>query len=355
MGGAEAIVTNYAIQMKKKGIDVAVLVVWHYNTVLYQKLRKIGIPVFKIYNNSNYLYKVANRINIFKLSVNAQIYKTIEDYKPDVVHLNTFLHNIQINKKICSKWFFTLHTDLNRFLSQFQRNGISNFSNQLTKGLHVICLTDKAKQDVLAFNPYANVTVIPNGIDIDEIQAHKCDKKQLLKELNLPDNTFILGHVGRFYKVKNHEKLIDVFNCIHKQKKQSALLLVGDGSKVEKERIHDLVEKYSLQDCVKFLRVRTDATALMSCFDAFALPSFQESFSLVLVEAQAQSVRCVASDTVPDEVICNDNCFKLSINEPSEKWADLLLGSNVRQGNVSSVYEFDINRVLANTIALYKL
>lgn len=70
------------------------------------------------------------------------------------------------------------------------------------------------KQDLLEFNGNAHVTVIPNGLDINSIHSQKYDKKELLKKINLPMDTFILGHVGRFNKVKNHEKLIRIFKCV---------------------------------------------------------------------------------------------------------------------------------------------
>ena len=353
MGGAEAIVTNYALQMKKMGIDVAVLEIWHVNTILFQKMKNASIPVFSIFKESNIVTRIINHLYPSKKSLNERILDVISEYKPDVVHFHTFLRDTQIDKKLCSKWFFTLHSDMNRFLSQFNKDEIENFSNQLSAGLHVITLTEKAKLDVLAFNSKAHVVDIPNGLDIQGIQLQAYDKEKLLRELNLPKGTFILGHVGRFNKVKNHEKLIRIFRSLLQKNPHSVLLLIGDGNTQERKRVHKLVKEYSLQNKVKFLGVRKDATALMCCFDAMALPSYQESFSLVLVEAQAQGVRCVASDTVPDEVICNDNCFKLSINEPSEKWASQLLDSSVRHDNVKSIYAFDINKVLATINTLY--
>ena len=207
--------------------------------------------------------------------------------------------------------------------------------------------------DVLNFCPSADVHVIPNGLDMASIKSKIFNKIQLARELGIDKDTFILGHVGRFHIVKNHEKLIDIFDCLHKMRPNSILLLVGDGTAQERDRVMKEIAKKHLSDSVKFMGVRPDATALMSCFDAFALPSYQESFSLVLVEAQVHGVRCVASDTVPEEVICNDNCFKLSINDPSEKWASLLLDSSVRHDNVKSIYDFDINKVLANTYSVY--
>lgn len=353
MGGAEAIVTNYALQMKKMGIEVAVLDIWHFNTILFRKLQNANIPVFSIFKESNIITRIINHLYPSKISLNERIMDVISEYKPDVVHLHTFFRDTQIDKKLCSKWFFTLHTDVSRFLSQFDEKGIDNFSNQLSEGLRVLALTDKMKQELLEFNGNAHVAVIPNGLDIKSIQSQKYDKRELLKKLNLPMDTFILGHVGRFYKVKNHEKIINIFNCVLQNNPHSVLLLIGDGNIQERKRLHEFVKEYSLQNKVKFLGVRKDATALMSCFDAFVLPSFQESFSLVLVEAQVHGVRCVASDTVPEEVICNDNCFKLSINESSEKWASLLLDSSVRHDNVKSVYDFDIKNVLTTINALY--
>ena len=73
-----------------------------------------------------------------------------------------------------------------------------------------------------------------------------------------------------------------------------------------------------------------------------------------MVEAQAHHIRCVASDTVPEEVICNDNCFALSINDSSEKWASLLLGTSVRKERVKSVADFDIKKIIGDTFALYQ-
>ena len=236
MGGAEAIVTNYAIQMKKMGMEVAVLDIWHFNTILFRKLKNASIPVFSIFKESNIVTRIINHIYSPKKSINERILNVVSEYKPDVVHFHTFFQDTQIDKNLCPKWFFTLHSDMNRFLSQFNEKEINNFSNQLAAGLHVIALTETAKQDLLAFNSKTQVDVIPNGLDIQEVQSQKYDKEKLLGELKLPKDTFILGHVGRFNKVKNHEKLINIFRSVLQKRPQSVLLLVGDGDKNDRKR-----------------------------------------------------------------------------------------------------------------------
>lgn len=353
MGGAEVIAANYLSKMKEKGQDVCLLELMHRPTFLYNKLVKEHIPIFSVLHNDDILlYKVINKFFGRKFSL-GKIPRIIDDVKPDVIHLQMYSELLDLEKFGLNKVFLTIHSDLNRYLRPLSEYGKGKLQSMMQKGMHVIVLCERAKKDVLAFCPSADVHVIPNGLDIDYIKKQKYDRNQLCKELGISSNTFILGHVGRFHKVKNHDKLIDIFACLHQLKPNSVLVLVGDGTAKERAHLKEVVSQKGLKDCIKFLGVRSDATAIMSCFDAFALPSYQESFSLVLVEAQAHHVKCLASDTVPEEVICNDNCFALSINESSEKWASLLLDTSVRKEGVKSIYDFDINKVLADTNALY--
>lgn len=353
MGGAEVIAANYLSKMKEKGQDVCLLELMHRPTFLYNKLVKKHIPIYSVLHNSgNLWYKVVNKLFGRRISFK-KIPSIIDEVKPDVIHLQMFSELLELDDFGLKNVFLTIHSDLNRYLRPLAKSGKEKLQSMMQNGMHVIVLCERARKDVLAFCPSADVHVIPNGLDIDYIKSQKYDRNQLCRELGISADAFILGHVGRFHKVKNHEKLIGVFACLHEKKPNSVLVLVGDGTAKERAHLKEVVAKNRLNDCVKFLGVRSDATAIMSSFDAFALPSFQESFSLVLVEAQAHHVRCVASDTVPEEVICNDNCFALSINDSSEKWASLLLDTSVRKEGVKSIYDFDINKVLADTNALY--
>ena len=354
MGGAEVIAANYLSKMKEKGQDVCLLELMHRPTFLYKKLVEEHIPIYSVlHNGDNLLYKVINKFFGRKISL-GKIPRIIDDIKPDVIHLQMYSELLDLDDFGLNRVFLTIHSDLNRYLRPLSKYGKEKLQSMMQKGMHVIVLCERAKKDVLKFCPSVDVHVIPNGLDIDYIKKQKYDRNQLCDELGISSDTFILGHVGRFHKVKNHDKLIDIFACLHQQKSNSVLVLVGDGTAKERAHLNEVVAQKGLKDCIKFLGVRSDATAIMSSFDAFALPSFQESFSLVLVEAQAHHIRCVASDTVPEEVICNDNCFALSINDSSEKWASLLLDTSVRKERVKSVADFDIKKIIGDTFALYQ-
>lgn len=353
MGGAEVVTANYLSKMKGNGQNVCVLELWHLKTFLFNKLVREDIPVYSVLHKDNLLLKVFYRLFGRRIIARKGL-RVIEEVKPDVVHLQAFSELLSLGEYELNKVFLTIHSDLNRYLAPLTKTGKEKLHDMMQRGMHVIVLCERARKDVLAFCPSADVHVIPNGLDLDGIRKQKCDRRKLCSELGISPDAFILGHVGRFSKVKNHEKLLDVFACLHRRKPNSVLVLIGDGNAQERARVKEAVAQKGLTDSVRFMGVRSDATAVMSCFDAFALPSFQESFSLVVVEAQAHHVRCVASDAVPEEVICNDNCFALSIDEPSEKWADLLLDTSVRKEGVKPINDFDINKVLARTNALYK-
>lgn len=145
--------------------------------------------------------------------------------------------------------------------------------------------------------------------------------------LGIPYNAYVLGHVGRFNKVKNHEKIISIFKKLHSENPNSYLILIGGDTDNRMQMIKEKVESFGLTENVLFFGVREDAVSIMSCFDGFVLPSFSESYSIALIEAEVHGIRCIDSENVPDDVICNGNCFKMSIDESDDEWIKLLLSS----------------------------
>ena len=68
---------------------------------------------------------------------------------------------------------------------------------------------------------------------------------------------------------------------------------------------------------------RSDVRVLYQGMDAFVLPSKFEGVSMAFLEAQANGLTCLVSDTLSDEGIVNDNVIKLPITADGEKeWVD---------------------------------
>ena len=54
-----------------------------------------------------------------------------------------------------------------------------------------------------------DVVIINNGIDIKKFQYNERIRNEYREKYNL-QNSFVIGNVGRFSKVKNHKFLIEI-------------------------------------------------------------------------------------------------------------------------------------------------
>ena len=167
------------------------------------------------------------------------------------------------------------------------------------------------------------VYLLNNAIDVDKFKYNEKVRKAKRKELNIKDKDLVIGHIGRFVKPKNHEFIIDIFNEIHKQNKNTILLLAGDGPL--KEEIQNKVKKIGLEKNVQFLGQRNDANELYQAMDAFVLPSLYEGLPVVGVEAQAAGLPCFLSTDMTKETKVLDSTQFISLTHDTKYWADKIL------------------------------
>lgn len=142
--------------------------------------------------------------------------------------------------------------------------------------------------------------ILKNGIECDKFTFSPQIRNQVREELQLHQDTFIVGHVGRFAHQKNHSFLIDVFAQLINLKPNSILLLAGDGPL--RLQIEKKVAELNLERNVKFLGIRSDINRLLQAFDVFVFPSIHEGLPVTLIEAQGAGLPCIISDTITREV-----------------------------------------------------
>lgn len=164
--------------------------------------------------------------------------------------------------------------------------------------------------------------VILNGIETSQFAYNEIARENTRNQLGV-EGKYVVGHVGRFHPVKNHQFLIDVFARLLASERDSVLLLVGDGKL--RTDIEKKVRSLGLSDKVMFLGVRSDISDLLQAMDVFVLPSFHEGFGVVLVEAQAAGLPCYVSSTVTREVDITGLVEFIDLNDSIEVWADTVL------------------------------
>lgn len=165
--------------------------------------------------------------------------------------------------------------------------------------------------------------VLYNAIDLDKFRFSEEKRKAMRESLGIEEDTFVVGHVGRFSYQKNHEFLIQVFQEITKREPKTILLLVGDGP--DREKIESQVKASGLEEKVKFLGRRSDVAALYQAMDALVMPSRFEGLCIVAIEAQMAALPNFCSEALPDETFVSSDSHKLSLSKSPAAWATEVL------------------------------
>ncbi len=167
----------------------------------------------------------------------------------------------------------------------------------------------------------ARCQVLRYGINLEPFQD-EVDRTAVRRELGIPEEAPVLGHVGRFAEQKNHEFLLNVFAHVQRQRPKAVLLLVGEGPL--RPGIESKIKSLGLEQQVVLAGIRPDIPRLMKgAMDLFVFPSHYEGLGLVMVEAQAAGLPCLISDTVPrDGVVDKELTRFLSLTEGAPAWAD---------------------------------
>lgn len=181
-----------------------------------------------------------------------------------------------------------------------------------------------------------NVKTVRNAIETERYAFDADARTRIRAELGL-DGACVIGHVGRFdIRQKNQLFLLDAFSEAKKHRPELKLALVGDGN--DRSAIEARVCALDLDDGVVLTGFRDDVPALMSAFDAFALPSRFEGLGIVLVEAQASGLPCIASDAVPHEANVT-NCEFLTLDSV-ETWAQVFIKAKVPESRAVDTADF---------------
>jgi len=162
---------------------------------------------------------------------------------------------------------------------------------------------------------------MPYGIDLAPFRS-SVDLGDVRRELAIPPDAWVIGHVGRFVEQKNHRFLAEVAIELLKREPRAFLLLVGDGPL--RPSIEQQVNGAGIAHRVRFAGLRGDVHRLMrGAMDFFLFPSLWEGLGLVLIEAQAAGLPCIISDVIPREAdVVGPLIRRVSLAQPVARWVD---------------------------------
>lgn len=172
--------------------------------------------------------------------------------------------------------------------------------------------------------------IVHNAVDLEKYKFNVEVRERIRNDLKIDENTIVIGHVGRFVELKNHDFLVDVFYEFYEIHPNSKLLLIGTG--IKENEIKEKVKRLGIEENVIFVGFRENVNDYMCAMDLFVLPSKTEGLGLVLIEAQASGLKCFTSkDVVPNEVDVSKTTQFLSLNLLPKEWANFLIETNIER------------------------
>lgn len=316
-GGVEAIVMNYYRHIDRKKIQFDFICDEDSTCIPKEEIENLGgkvilIPPYqKVFKYHKKLKKVLKegKYKIVHSHINALSVFSLWAAKSAKVPVRIAHSHSTSNKK---EWKKTL---LKNLLRPFSKVFATDY----------FCCSELAGRWLFGNKTYdkGKVYLLNNAIDVDKFKYNEKIRKEKRKELNIKDKDLVIGHIGRFVKQKNHEFLIDIFNEIHKQNKNTILLLAGEGPL--KEEIEQKAKDLNLEKSVKFLGQRKDANKLYQAMDAFILPSLYEGLPVVGVEAQAAGLPCFFSTDMTKETKVLQTTKFISLTHTPQYWAKEIL------------------------------
>lgn len=199
----------------------------------------------------------------------------------------------------------------------------------------LIVNTDQEVQDLIEGYDATTcaIKVVPPGADVDRFTPGS-DRatERSRRELGIPFRTKVIGFVGRLQRLKGPQVLLRaVAELLNRHPQQQLAVVICGGSSGaggnELERLQLLAEELGISRCVRFLAPRPpeELVGVYRAADIVAVPSYNESFGLVALEAQACGTPVVATRTGGLPIAVEDEKSGLLVDgHDAGDWADAL-------------------------------
>lgn len=227
----------------------------------------------------------------------------------------------------------------------------------------IICISDAEKQSALdkKICREDKLQVIFNGVDIEAYEngIHGTVKR---KDLNIPEDAFVVGMVGRISPQKAPDIFIKMAKHVKDKVSNAHFIIVGNGD--QEAEIQKYAKDNNFLDSLHITGWVDNPMSYVELFDVACLLSRWEGFGLVLPEYMMARKPIVASrvDAIPNIICDGENGLLVEMDDvvgASTAVLKLYLNNNLKSKlidkGLETVYKkFDVQRMTRETEKLFE-
>lgn len=359
MGGAETLVKEYCLKLNKEKYDVSVLCFYKYGAPYEKILEDAGIRITYIddYKKRCARTGVKKLLNGFEI-VRRYFYikKHLTKESPDILHSHLAVNSYVdfANLKKGTKIVHTVHNEPKRLWRNTFSRRLDFWSAKrlITKyQMRFVVLHEAMRKEVNEMFGIEDSIVLNNGIDFARFENAE-SKNAVRHREGIPEDAFVIGHVGRFGPQKNHKFLVEIFEKIYEQNQNAYLLMIGNGNL--KGEIEEQLKSKGLESRYKILSNRSDVPDLLNAMDKFVFPSLYEGLPVTLIETQKAGLECFVSDRITESVIVSNLVIRISLEESAKAWAEHILKDTVGTIEYEGIEAWDMKHVVLRLEEIYR-
>ena len=238
------------------------------------------------------------------------LYKLLKKEKPFIVHSHTpkagtvgmiaaRLANVPHRLHTIAGLPLLEATGFKRFILDVVEKITNSCATKIYPNSHVL-------KDIILENGFTTndkVKVIANGssngINTEHYNPELFDnssREKIRNELGFSNNDFVFVFAGRMVKDKGVNELINAFEKINNEFKNTKLLLMGDYERDLDPLLPKTEKIINTNNNIKFTGYIEDIRPYFSASDALAFPTYREGFPNVVMQACAMSLASIVTD-----------------------------------------------------------
>jgi len=295
-GGAEQAFIDYLSALKKLGhTNIAIL---KEDAPYAAKIEDLGISVIKISNKFGYY-------DVFAIN---RIKRIVEDYAANIVVSHANRSNVLVRK--------ALRKIKSKKIHQIAVNHSANVKRSIGSDIVISVNSKIMAKTVDLGQSYDRSFVVPNAINLEGIVVDK--------PVSFTKDKIVIGALGRFDRTKGFDLLIKAVAELKKVSEKKFVLKLAGAGYFEQD-LKKLVKDFGIEDRVEFLGWISDKSEFFSGVDIFCIPSKNEPFGIVVLEAMKYGKPIVATSADgPMEILSNGKDSIIVNLQPEESVADSL-------------------------------
>ena len=220
-------------------------------------------------------------------------------YKPDVIHaflpLMTFMGTVagrlcKIPLVITSRRALGTHQERYRFLRPLDLMA-NAWSHRVTVNSKAVW-NDVVRRDHI--DP-RKLILIYNAVDPTPYESACLSRERMRQKLGLKPEERAVIVIANLIPYKGHHDFLKAARRVKDRIPEATFWLVGEDRGIQKD-LEIEAQNLGLSESVLFMGQRSDIPSLLAASDLFVLPSHEEGFSNVILEAMAAGLPVVATE-----------------------------------------------------------